>query len=421
MNEDLVKCSSCAEAIQSDAILCRFCQQPVSTSHFIACPRCAEMVQREAAICRYCGAGVQARIIMKPKSFRAFGVSAAELLAAEILGQLRQNGSTASILEFAIGAAVRAFDSDRGFIWQIAGDRLVATNEFDREGRTSFADANFGAQESQAIMSEFLSRFPDESGHGAFVITDFRQDTMLRKTAPTLVGLLELANVRSMLVVQLRWRGMFLGFLVLQQSSSTRSWSDEDASSLHNIAQSLSCVVQQSLDLSRIEMHAQQTKLINEIFSQFRESKAPQGKEPLSAALNLVAERMSFTHSQILLINEEGNALVSQTGDALSSTVPLSSKDNPFVAVYESGEDKVINAEPRRRGDPHFGHDTALILPLISEENRFGVLVLWRPREEGKSRFINQDRELGITIASVLAGFVHLQKLKRLISPSSSE
>src|SRR5476651_1398657 len=92
-----------------------------------------------------------------------------------------------------------------------------------------------GSQESTAIVLEFLSRFPDESGAGVISIPDTAQDTDLHKMSRTLSSLLELGDVRGRLMVQLRSRGIFSGFLELQQCGKPREWSTEDAVILQKV------------------------------------------------------------------------------------------------------------------------------------------------------------------------------------------
>jgi undecaprenyl pyrophosphate phosphatase UppP len=85
-------------------------------------------------------------------------------------------------------------------------------------GHTCFAGNQLGSQESTAIVLEFLSRFPDESGAGVISIPDTSQDTNLHKMSPTLSSLIELGDVRARLMVQLRSRGIFSGFLELHSA-----------------------------------------------------------------------------------------------------------------------------------------------------------------------------------------------------------
>ncbi len=58
-----------------------------------------------------------------------------------------------------------------------------------------------------------------------------------------------------------------------------------------------------------------------------------------------------------------------------------------------------------RKADPYFGHDMALILPLISKGDRLGVIGLWQ-RLPNKPQFRPQDRDLGLTIAGHLSNVI---------------
>ena len=246
----------------------------------------------------------------------------------------------------------------------MVGDQLAVTNEFSTIGNTCFVDNQLNSQESMSIVLEFLSRFPDESGAGVISIPDTAQDTDLHKMSRTLSSLLELGEVRGRLMVQLRSRGIFSGFLELQQCGKPREWSTEDAVILQKVAEMLSVVVQQSFDQSKIEMDAQEMKLINEIASLFRESKGETSRDSLVKSVLLVADHMGFIKSQIYLFNLDSGVLEPQIGEDEEGSVDLSNKDNPFVAVFESGRGKVVNMEYSRKGDPFFKHDMALVLPL---------------------------------------------------------
>jgi diguanylate cyclase (GGDEF)-like protein len=330
---------------------------------------------------------------------------AAQAIISDIIGQLRHSSDLNSILQYAIETLSKGLGADRGLIWKVVGDQLAVTNEFSIESNACFVDNQLNSQESMSIVLEFLSRFPDESGAGVISVPDTFQDIDLHKQSRTLSSLLELGEVRARLMVQLRSRGIFSGFLELQQCGKPREWSTEDAVILQKVAEMLSVVVQQSFDQSKIEMDAQEMKLINEIASLFRESKGETSRDSLVKSVLLVADHMGFVKSQIYLFNADSGVLDPQIGDDEESAVDLSNKDNPFVAVFESGRGKVVNMEYSRKGDPFFKHDMALVLPLISEGTRLGVIGLWR-RQPKRPQFRPQDRELGLTIAGHLSNVI---------------
>lgn len=59
MSESLKQCPHCAELVQPDAILCRFCDRGISKDSFKNCPHCTEMIWTEATFCRYCRSAVR--------------------------------------------------------------------------------------------------------------------------------------------------------------------------------------------------------------------------------------------------------------------------------------------------------------------------------------------------------------------------
>jgi len=338
-------------------------------------------------------------------SSRSVIPQAAQEIIREIIGKLRHSKDQSSILQLAIEKLTQVGKAHRGLIWQLAGDQLQVVNEYSISGHNCFVGNQLGPEECTAMTIEFLSRFPDESGAGVISVPDTMQDSKLHKMAPTLASLIELGEVRARLVAQLRCRGLFSGFLELQQCKQPRQWSEEDAAVLQSVAEMLSVVVQQSRDQSKIETDAQEMKLINEIANLFRESKGEKGHDMLVRSLQLVADHLGFVHSQIYLYSQDQAVLEPQLTDGQHAPVDLSAKENPFVQVYESGRVKPINVEYTRKGDPFFGHDTALVVPLLSEGERLGVLGLWE-RRPNQPQLRPQDNDLALTVAGQLASTI---------------
>lgn len=330
---------------------------------------------------------------------------AAQSIISEIIGRLRHQSDLSSILQFAIEMLALNTNADRGLIWRIEGDHLKVTNEFALSGHNCFLQNQLTSHESMAVVFEFLSRFPDETGGGVISIPNTARDTNLHKVSPTLSSLIELGGVQARLMAQLRSRGTFFGFLELQQCTGPREWNPIDAVVLQKVAEVLAVVVQQTADQSKIEMDAQEMKLINEIASLFRESRGMSTKDSLVKSVMLVARHMGFIHSEIYLFNKEESVLEPQTRHSETEAVDVSDKSNPFVEVFNSGRGKMINIEFSRKPDPFFKHDMALVLPLTSEGSRLGVIGLWH-RSQDRPDFRPQDRELGLTIAGHLSNVI---------------
>ncbi len=330
----------------------------------------------------------------------------AQRIIRDTVSQLRISGDLPAILQMATEELTNLSNADRGLIWQVVDDQLVVTNEFAANGHYCFSDANLGAQETTAIVSEFLSRFPDESGSGVIAIPDTLQDSKLRRMSPTLAALIELGDARARLVAQIRSRGIFHGFIELQQSRNPREWSEQDGAVLQSVSEVLSLVVQQSFDLMRIEQEANEMKLVNEISGIFRESGGQRAQYTIEQSVNLFADHTGFTSAQVFLFSEEDSVLHPQISEKEhSEKIPLQQKQNPFIQVFESAKLKTINQEYSKRGDAVFGHDTAMIIPLMSEGERLGVLGLWK-RKQGSPMLRPQDRELALTVAGNLASFI---------------
>jgi hypothetical protein len=292
----------------------------------------------------------------------------------------------------------------------VVGDHLVCTNEFAVNGHTCFAGNQLGAQESTAIVLEFLSRFPDESGSGVVSVPDIDKGTHLHKKSPMLSSLIELADVHASLLGQLRSRGIFCGFVELQQCRR-RDWDRLDAQILQAVAGMFAVVVQRSLDQSKIEAEAREMKLICEITNLFRDTNGSSTTESVARSAKLFAEHAGFSHAQIYLYDPDKNLLTAQIRNGDDSSVEMSMKDNPFATVFESGRGKIVNAEFTRKEDSFFKHDMALLLPLTSQRERLGVIAWWQ-RLPNKPQFVPRDKELGLTISTITAQALHIEKLK---------
>jgi diguanylate cyclase (GGDEF)-like protein len=332
----------------------------------------------------------------------------AQSIITEIISRLRHSHNLNAILQFAIEKLTQAIKADRGLIWQVVGDQLMVTHEYAANGHLEFISNRLRQDESNALVLEFVNHFPDESAAGVISINDTVSDINLHKISPTLSDLIELGGVKARLMVQLRSRGLFCGFLELQQASATRKWNNDEAITIQAVAEMLSVVVRQSYDQTKIEIDAKELKLINDIASLFRESRGQSSEQSLVKSVLLVAEHMNFVHAQLYLYNPELNELIPQISNGENLNVPLSNNDNPFVSVFKSGPGKVINMEESRKADPYFKHDTALVLPLISEGERLGVIGLWQ-RQSKQTPSKAQDRELGLTIAGHLSNVIRAE------------
>lgn len=330
---------------------------------------------------------------------------AAQVIIRDIIGLLRHSDDVSSILQLAIEKLTIMGKAHRGLIWQVADGELAVTQEYSTSGQNCFVGNKLDSHDSTAILLEFLSRFPDESYSGVISVPDTHKDTNLHKMSRTLASLIELGDVRARMVAQLKCRGKFSGFLELQQCGQTRSWGEQDAHVLQNVAEMLSVLVQHEIDQNMIESDAQEMKLINEIANLFRESKGQRSHDVLVQSVKLVAQHLGFVQSQIYLYSQEEDKLVPQISDARHEPLDFSAKTNPFVAVYEVGRVRKINLEPTRKGDPFFKHDMALVVPLVSEGERLGVLGFWQ-RMPNQAELRQKDEDLVLNIAGQLAVFI---------------
>lgn len=341
------------------------------------------------------------------KEVRSVYLPDAQKIIQDIILLLRQSGNLGEILQLAIEELVRAVHAERGIIWQLIDGNLVVTAEFASNGHGCFKGLTLGVEESNSIVDEFLSRFPDEFGSGVVQIDDLAKTPDLHKQSPTLAATLELGDVRARLLAQLRCRGTPSGYLELQQCQP-REWTEHESQLVQSVSEVLSFVVQQAVDLAKINDDARGRKLINEIAALFRNSSGHNLQDNLARSAKLIADHLDFEYSQVYLYDEAYEKLYPQlkeSGPILNKNI--AQEKDPFWHVLETGKHKVINPEPETslKADPYFGKETALIVPLLSEGEKVGVLGLWKRRKEG-SRVRSQEKELALTIGNSLASII---------------
>lgn len=321
-----------------------------------------------------------------------------------VIGQLRHSNNLSSIIQSALEAVTKLIGADRGIVWQVVGDHLETTNEYSLDGHICFLNNRLGANQSTAIVLEFLSQFPPgHEGGLAISVSDTQRETKLHEVSPMLRSLIELGNVRSRLMVQLRSRGIFSGIVEMQQCGKSRVWTNEESLLLQRFADVLSIVVQQDFDRSKIERDARSMKLISDIADLARNPESATSQETLLKSMSLLAEHMGFVHSQIYLFNKQGNILKPQLEDGGSTDpIELTKTDDPFVRAFSSGNGLAINAEYTKAGDPRFGHAIALITPLTFRSERLGVMGVWEKQTDQPSLH-PQDRELALAVGTLVA------------------
>ncbi len=420
-----MECPSCGELIQSEAILCRFCDSGLSQEYFRACGQCSEMIRKEALICRYCKAPMSkaetpfsAVKVQRDASVAVQGdvsniPAPARSIIRTIHNKLLHSSDIASILQDAIEALTLAVQADRGILWQIEGDHLVALNEFSRNGHKCFEGNQLGAQESTSIVLEFLSSFSDETGSGCISFPDTSKDTILCQVSPTLKSLLELGNVGARLLAQLRSRAVFSGFIEIQQCACTRDWTALDAGVVQAVAETLSVVIQLSFGQKNIELSARDMKLFTEISDLFRSKEGANSEQSLVRSVGLVAAHTGFSHAQVYIYEPTENILkpLMKNGNGSSENISVLQTENPFAHVFETGRGSIVNAEHTRKSDSFFKHDMAVVMPLISEGERLGVVGWWQ-RLPNSRDYRPSDRQLCTTLSTFLAQAIHIRKLK---------
>jgi hypothetical protein len=230
----------------------------------------------------------------------------------------------------------------------------------------------------------------------------------MHNLCPTLASLLELGDVRSRLLGQLRSRGIFSGFVEIQKCGKTAKWSEAECQEFEEVLAALSVVVQQTSDVSTIEAAMRDLRLIHEVGGILSDTK--DSRTAWKEAASLIASHMGFKHAQIYLLEERDSVdvLAPQIENERNEILMLTDTENPFVESFFSRVGKIYNSPYERKPTevPFFGHEMAFVTPFKADGQQLGVFGLWqRPPESAEFR--PQHRELGLSLAQVLALYAH--------------
>jgi len=160
----------------------------------------------------------------------------------KIISTLEKGGG--SELDRAVDEALRnlvtGFNTDQGLLWLILGDRLTVTSGFSMQGDSRpLAGLSLDAQQGTSLVLNFLSL-----GNSAIEVDRASSDWgALLKVSQ---------DFDSQLVVALKARGLFQGFLTLQ-SRNERQWSADERSTLEKVAALLAVIISYDFDVQRIE------------------------------------------------------------------------------------------------------------------------------------------------------------------------
>ncbi|MGD9681354.1 MAG: GAF domain-containing protein [Candidatus Obscuribacterales bacterium] len=330
----------------------------------------------------------------------------AQSIIRNVIKKLQNGKDISEVLQETIESLTIALQADSGLVWQIIGDHLEATHEFSIDKSKHFLENRLSPQESTTIVLDFLMRFPDESGSGVISIPDSTQDQNFQKIAPTFALLLSTNDVQSRLLAQLRSRGVFAGFLELQQRGRTHHWNLRDCATIQEVSEFVAVVLQQILDRTKIETDLKDARLLNDVTAHFRCSRGELTREAISKSALLIADDLGFSHAQVYLLDQSGSILRPQVESDDADEIGLNNNEHPMVKAFHSGIAKLHETPPGQSNGHFFQGETAWVSPLISSGKRLGALALWKLRSIDTS-LTPRDLDRMVTIASHLSDSIH--------------
>lgn len=339
---------------------------------------------------------------------------AAQEIIRSIFSKMRLTANVSDVLDLALEELVHAIMADRGIIWQVIDDHFVVTNEYSKgyskDDEKCYLNRPLGAEESAEVFQEFLNRFPHDTGAGIISVPDIFQDAHWYKRAPMLASLIELGGVKSRLLAQLRCGNTILGFIELQQCREKRNWNNRDSQLLQSVSELLSVLVQQSFNQDKIRRSADSLNVLNQIARLFEESKGLNIKmnETVEKSVGLIKAYFQFEHAQLYLMDQRKGLLLPQIAGQPGAEEPIkvTDRDNHYVSVFNSGDVRFISYSQFYKRDPIFGVETALLVPVISEGQKLGVLSVWKKLPGAKKEIQIADRDIAQTIASQLSSSI---------------
>jgi len=336
-------------------------------------------------------------------------------VTTQILQMLRGGCGMSDILQYACQALTESLNATRCVAWIVVGDGFEAKQECSVDGKNHFQGAVLNSMESMTIVLQFLSRFTDESMIGVVSVPNIEEDAAIQSTPLTLRPRFAAADTKARLLGQLRSRGIFSGFIDIQQSVHTREWTESDCHFFEEVLLTLSVMVQLIFDVCKVGADFEDLTAMHNLTIIFQDNE--NHKDVWKQAASLVASHLGFEHSQIYLESKADGTeiLAPQIDGEAGQSLDLTDSTNEIVEVFRAGRGKICNlitdsgqvCSAPVQGDmtkSWFGNEMAVLFPLKTEEKSLGVLCLWQ-RLQDSPRWIVQQRDVGVTLAQLFADY----------------